>query len=301
MIRAIVFCVVVLIAADAWACSRCGLFGSRCRFVSQHHEVAAVVAAPIVQQPPISIINNYAPGNGAAATLIAPQGGSVYGLSTAVQAYSLDPAAVLRQAAELTKGAQQLADQGLRGYGQTAALALTLQASQPAIQAAVVQPIASPPQTLQIELRDGKWQIVQPTAAKPSAPDAPYDGASEEPVFGFDLKTGKMVGKNPTNGVVPRPPKLPTTRPEPVADSPQRPASVAKPARGFTLVNKHCGKCHGVDIAAPKGGIYLGGEEVDCKINLSAVAAVLSGRMPPGSQLSAEDRQGIVLELSEAK
>jgi mono/diheme cytochrome c family protein len=224
--------------------------------VSQHHVAAAVVAAPIIQQPPISIINNYAPGNGAAATLIAPQGGSVYGLSTAVQAYSLDPAAVLRQAAELTKGAQQLAQQGLQGYGQTAALALTLQASQPAIQSAVVQPIASPPQTLQIELRDGKWQIVQPTASTPPAP---------------------------------------------AADPPQRPASAVSPARGFSLTNKHCGKCHGTDIAAPKGGIYLGGEEVDCKINLSAVAAVLSGRMPPGSQLSAEDRQGIVLELSEAK
>jgi cytochrome c5 len=209
-----------------------------------------------VAAPPISIINNYAPGNGAAATLIAPQGGSVYGLSTAVQAYSLDPAAVLRQAAELTKGAQQLADQGLKGYGQTAALALTLQASQPAIQAAVVQPIQQPPQTLQIELRDGKWQVVQPQESTPPAP---------------------------------------------AADPPQRPASAVSPARGFPLVNKHCGKCHGVDVAAPKGGIYLGGEEVDCKINLSAVAAVFFGRMPPGSQLSQEDRQGIVLELSEAK
>jgi mono/diheme cytochrome c family protein len=256
MIRAIAFCVVVLIAADAWACSRCGLFGNRCRFVNQHHVAAAVVAAPVVAAPPISIINNYAPGNGAAATLIAPQGGSVYGLSTAVQAYSLDPAAVLRQAAELTRGAQQLADQGLKGYGQTAALALTLQASQPAIQAAVVQPIQQPPQTLQIELRDGKWQIVQPTASTPPAP---------------------------------------------AQDPPQRPASAVSPARGFPLVNKHCGKCHGIDIAAPKGGVYLGGEEQDCKVSLSGVAAVLSGRMPPGSQLSQEDRQGIVLELSEAK
>jgi mono/diheme cytochrome c family protein len=210
----------------------------------------------VIAQPPISIINNYAPGNGAAATLIAPQGGSVYGLSTAVQAYSLDPAAVLRQAAELTRGAQQLADQGLKGYGQTAALALTLQASQPAVQAAIVQPIQQPPQTLQIELRDGKWQIVQPTVSTPPAP---------------------------------------------AQDPPQRSASAVSPARGFPLTNKHCGKCHGTDIAAPKGGVYLGGEEVDCKVSLSAVAAVLSGRMPPGSQLSQEDRQGIVLELSEAK
>jgi mono/diheme cytochrome c family protein len=73
------------------------------------------------------------------------------------------------------------------------------------------------------------------------------------------------------------------------------------PARGFKLVNQHCGKCHGVDIAAPKGGVYLGGEEQDCKVSMSAAAAVLSGRMPPGSQLSAEDRQGIMLELLEAK
>ena len=238
MIRAIVFCVVALVASDVMACSRCGLFGNRCRFVSQHHEVSAVVAAPIAEPQPAIFA------------------ASVYGLSTAVQAYSLDPAAVLRQAAELTRGAQQLADQGLKGYGQTAALALTLQASQPAIQAAVVQPIQQPPQTFQIELRDGKWQIVQPTDS---------------------------------------------TRPEPVADSPQRPASVAKPARGFPLTIKHCGKCHGTDLASPKGGVYLGGEEQDCKINLSAIAAVLSGRMPPGSQLSQEERQGIVLELSEAK
>ena len=257
MIRAIIFCMLAIVASDCWACSRCGLFGSRCRFVSQqHHVAAAVVAAPVIAQPPISIINNYAPGNGAAATLIAPQGGSVYGLSTAVQAYSLDPAAVLRQAAELTRGAQQLADQGLKGYGQTAALALTLQASQPAVQAAIVQPIQQPPQTLQIELRDGKWQIVQPTVSTPPAP---------------------------------------------AQDPPQRSASAVSPARGFPLTNKHCGKCHGTDIAAPKGGVYLGGEEVDCKVSLSAVAAVLSGRMPPGSQLSQEDRQGIVLELSEAK
>jgi hypothetical protein len=49
VIRAIAFCVAVSIAADAWACSRCGLFGSRCRFVSQHHVAAAIVAAPVIQ------------------------------------------------------------------------------------------------------------------------------------------------------------------------------------------------------------------------------------------------------------
>jgi mono/diheme cytochrome c family protein len=260
MIRAIVFCVVAIVASDCCACSRCGLFGNRCRFVNQHHEVAAVVAAPVIAPPSIAIVNNYPPANGAAATLIAPQGGSVYGLATAVQAYQLDPAAVLRQAAELTKGAQQLAQQGLTGYGQTAALALTLQASQPAIAAAITQPVQQAPQSLRIELRDGKWQIVddKQQAATPASP-APADTSA---------------GEGP-------PP------PQPV------------PARGFPLVSKHCGQCHGGQLATPKGGIYLGGEERDCKIDLRAVAAVMSGRMPPGAKLSEADRAALVLELSQ--
>jgi mono/diheme cytochrome c family protein len=259
MIRVAVFALAVLVTADAWACSRCGIFGRGCRF-GHHHEVqaAAVIAAPVIQPPSIAIVNNYPPANGAAATLIAGQGGTVYGLSTAVQAYQLDPAAVLRQAAELTKGAQQLAQQGLQGYGQTAALALTLQASQPAIAAAITQPVVhQAPQSLRIELRDGKWQVVQ---------DAPATA---------------------TPAPAPEPPGEAST-PQPVAS-----------ARGFALVNKHCGQCHGVQLATPKGGVYLGGENRDCKIDLKAVAAVMAGKMPPGSKLSESDRAALVMELSQ--
>ena len=262
MIRAVVFAMVALAAADAWACSRCGIFGRGCRFASSHHveHVQAVVAAPVIQPPSIAIVNNYPPANGAAATLIAPQGGSVYGLATAVQAYQFDPAAVLRQAAELTKGAQQLAQQGLTGYGQTAALALTLQASQPAIAAAITQPVQQAPQSLRIELRDGKWQIVE-DAKQSQAPASPAPADTS-------------AGEGP-------PP------PQPV------------PARGFALVAKHCGQCHGTQLATPKAGVYLGGEERDCKIDLRAVAAVMSGRMPPGAKLSEADRAALVLELSQ--
>lgn len=262
MIRVAVFAVACLVAADAWACSRCGIFGRGCRFQSHHVEhVQAVVAAPIVQPPSIAIVNNYPPANGAAATLIAPQGGSVYGLASAVQAYQLDPAAVLRQAAELTKGAQQLAQQGLTGYGQTAALALTLQASQPAIAAAITQPQPQPPQSLRIELRDGKWQVVhEPQATAPATnPASPEPGGTSD-------------------GAPPVPPV---------------------PARGYAAVTRHCGQCHGGQLATPKGGLYLGGENRDCKIDLRAVAAVMSGRMPPGSKLSEADKAALVLELSQ--
>jgi mono/diheme cytochrome c family protein len=167
----------LLFVSSADACSRCGIFGRGCRFGHHHVQaVEAVVAAPIIQPPVVSIINNYPAGNGAAATLLAPQGGTVYGLSTAVQAYSLDPAQVLRQAAELTKGAQQLAQQGLTGYGQTAALALTLQASQPAVQAVVSQPIISQPQpqSLTLKLVNGKWEVDSPgMVAQNTAPELP--------------------------------------------------------------------------------------------------------------------------------
>jgi len=259
MIRVAVFCAAVLIAADAWACSRCGIFGRGCRFQSHHVEhVQAVVAAPVIQPPSIAIVNNYPPANGAAATLIAPQGGSVYGLASAVQAYQLDPAAVLRQAAELTKGAQQLAQQGLAGYGQTAALALTLQASQPAIAAAITQPQPQSPQSLRIELRDGKWQVAE----------------------------DKQQAVSPV-------------RPEPGSNADGAPPVPTAPARGFAAVTKHCGACHGVQLATPKGGLYLGGENRDCKIDLKAVAAVMSGRMPPGSKLSDADKSALILELSQ--
>ena len=45
--------------------------------------------------------------------------------------------------------------------------------------------------------------------------------------------------------------------------------------------------------------MYLGGENRDCKIDLRAVAAVMSGRMPPGSKLSEADKAALVMELSQ--
>lgn len=269
---------------DASACGRCGLFGNRCRFVSGvHHHVAEVVAAPIVAAPtPISIINNYPPANGAAAITIAPPGQTVYapyGLAAAVQTIQLNPDAVLRQAAELVKGTQQLAQAGLKGYGETAAIALTLQASQAAPQAApqavTAPPPAPSPQSITLTLRDGRW-VVDPGQSPPPARGS--GGAA----FRVDLETGKVDG-GPSGGSASDPPTPPSGQP---------------PAAGSKLIQKHCGACHGPALAAPKGGVYLGGEEVDCKISLAAVAAVMSGRMPPGGNLSAEDKAALSLELA---
>lgn len=264
MIRGLVVLLISLVAADAVACGRCGFRGRLCRFavVDSHH---AVAVAPYVAPTPQTIVlqNNYTAPNGAAA-LIAPQGGTVYGLQAAAAPYRLDPDAVLRQAAELTRGAQQLAATGLQGYSQTASLALTLSASQPAIQAAAITaPLAvqqSRQQTMTLtQQADGTWKV---TAA---------DAAASEPAV---APAAKDEGQ-PT----------------------REPAALGSVG---TLVQKHCGSCHGLQRSDPKGGLYYDlGHQLDCRSAMSAVKAVSSGKMPKGVALSPEDRAGLIAELSQ--
>ena len=257
---------VAVVAADASACTRCGLFGRRCRFFSGH--VDAIAVAPYVAATPQNLViqNNYNAPNGAAAFL-APQGQSVYGLAQAAQPYYLDPSAVLRQAAELTKGAQQLAQQGLNGYQQTASLALTLQASQPAIQAAALTAPQqlnagrSVSQTIKLtQNANGQWTVEAGTS----------DGAQTQPAVEQPAA--------PAAGVE-----------QPQAGLPQGPS----------LVAKHCASCHGQDLAAPKGKLYFdAGLALDCGPGMSAVKAVMAGRMPKGVALSPEEKGQLIQELA---
>jgi hypothetical protein len=255
MIRCLIVLLISLAAGDALACSRCGLFGRRCRFASHvdHH----VAVAPVVAAPQTLILqNNYNAPNGAAA-LIAPQGGTVYGLQAAALPYRLDPDAVLRQAAELTRGAQSLADQGLRGYSQTASLALTLQASQPAIQAAALTaPVAvqSRQQTLSLtQQSDGTWAVRSSDEQIPAA--APEPKPEERSIPGPASAIGGLVRKHcgRCHG---------TEKPDPKG-----------------------------------GLYYDQGHELDCRSALSAVKAVTSGKMPKGAALSPEDKGALVAEL----
>lgn len=263
-----------LFVSDAQACSRCGLFGRRCQFSQQVHHVqhvAQVVAVPAYVAPQASpevlVVNNqYASPNGAAAFL-APQGQTVYGLQAAAQAYYLDPTAVLRQAAELTKGAQQLAGQGLSGYQQTATVALQLNASSndtiargvaasSILQSAGLSAPTAESQTQALRIyRDtsGSWQVEQ----------------GEQVVAQLNAKIQQRV--------------------------PDSPAAVSG---GQSLVAQHCAKCHGLQMPEPKAGLFFdAGHNLNCKPSLAAVRAVSLGKMPKGQQLSAEVREGLVKEL----
>ncbi len=279
MIRLIVLLLVALFVGEASACSRCGLLGRRCRFaVVDHHVAVAQVVAPYVpQQPQLLVVQNqYAAPNGAAA-LLAPQGGTVYGLQGAAQPYLLDPSAVLRQAAELTRGAQQLASQGLTGYNTTASLALSLNA--PANETLAKGVAASA--TLQ--------------AAGLSAPSG-NQSQSLRITRGAD---GRYVVEDVTQqaATVTARATLDTEQVQP--QQPELPQPQAPPESNVgALVRQHCGSCHGLDKPAPKGGLYFDqGHGLECRSSLAAVKAVMSGKMPKGQQLTAEVRAALVQEL----
>ena len=271
---------VAVVAADASACTRCGLFGRRCRFFSGHVDAFAV--APYVAATPQNLViqNNYNAPNGAAAFL-APQGNSVYGLAQASQPYYLDPSAVLRQAAELTKGAQQLAQQGLTGYNQTASLALTLQASQPAIQAAA---LTAPQQLNSGRSVSQTIRLTQNSAGQ------------------WTVEAGSGEGGAPTQPAVP---------PSPLSD-PQPEAPGAIPSEGFdeiggrpsikpsagAFVRANCASCHGLDKSAPKGNFYIdAGHKLTGSQVLKARKLVKDGKMPPGQNLPELTRSSILADI----
>lgn len=295
-------------AGNAEACGRCGLFGRACRFAS--HNVAQVVEVPVVQevvapyqQPSQAIVvqNNYPPANGAL-PLIAQPGNTVYGLQAAFQPYRLDPDAVLRQAAELTKAAQNLADQGLKGYSNTASLALTLSASQPAIQSAAQLQVGGQYGGQQAQLSsplaisgngganvgtgqsirlirnaNGTWSLhaeslntsIPGAAVAIPGGDSPNVGSTPIPGENPSVDPGVNPGVNPVAGV-------------------------------GQLVKKHCASCHGLDKSKPGGGVYFDlGHLIDCDTATDAVEEIKSGRMPKGGNLSESERALLRLEIQD--
>lgn len=309
-------------AGNAEACGRCGLFGRACRFASHH--VAQVVEVPVVQevvapyqQPSQAIVvqNNYPPANGAL-PLIAQPGNTVYGLQAAFQPYRLDPDAVLRQAAELTKAAQSLADQGLRGYSNTASLALTLSASQPAIQSAA---------QLQVGGQTGGQYGGQP--AQLSSPLAISGNGAGYGAGGVNVGAGQSIrltqNANGTwslhaeslNTSIPGAAvaipggdvaggvggvgSTPVPGENPGVDPGVNPG--VNPFAGVgQLVKKHCASCHGLDKSKPGGGVYFDlGHLIDCDTATDAVEEIKSGRMPKGGNLSESEKALLRLEIQD--
>ena len=258
------------LVGDLEACNRCGLFGNRCRFQSSHVVEHQVAVAPVVQykQPDVFVVqNNYPQPNGAAA-ILAQQGNTVYGYQQAAAQYFVNPADVLRQAAELAKAAGNTAQLGLNGYNATAQTQLTLQSTfadnltrgQAASQVLTAAGFTAPQQQQQsLALRisrgaDGQWQVTQAEAAQVNA---------------------QIVAKLET-----------------------KPAEPAPIERAGSILAAKCASCHGLDKTEPKGGVFLDASHpLDCKTALKSLQLVKAGKMPKDGTLTDQEKGQILDEL----
>lgn len=266
MIRVFMICSLLwaVIASTSEACSRCGLFGRLCRYqnvVPVKHYV--VPAAAVVKQADVFVVqNNYPQPIGA----YAAQGASVYGYQAAAQAYYVNPAEVIRQAAELSKAATATATIGLTGFNQTAQTQLALQAS-------ISEPLARGHAAAQVL---GAAGLSQPYAQQQSLALRIYQ---ENGSWKVEQSDGSAITARVQSemGAVP-----------PIPQAPSASQSVIK---------EKCVRCHGLTLTEPKGGIFLdAGHKLDCKVVLKALQMVKDNKMPKDSPALTPQEKGIIME-----
>ena len=297
-LAAMAFIVIAQVASESEACSRCGLFGNRCRFavvaapVFAHHVEA--VAAPVqYQQQPIVVNNIYPQPNGAA--LLAQQGGTTYGIQSPAILRLTDPDLALRQAYELAKATQSLASSGVSGYNSMAALSLQLNAdtngplargaaATSVLNAAGLNPATAQfnqgPLTIQIT-RDqtGALRVEQMNAGSPQ-----------------QLNGGTQCHQNC------QPPTSPASQPQGTTTPPDAPQSPSIPGTpGTSILAAKCASCHGLSLTEPKGGVFIdANQKLSCVTALRAIGHVRRGTMPPSAKerpLPDADREALITEL----
>lgn len=256
---------------DADACGRCGVFGRSCRF--QSHVVQKVVAAPVVatpvvqQQQPLFVVQNNYPQP------LAVQGQTVYGGSYQQVAASLtmDASAYLAGAQALQRDTLATLKAGQDAASDAFHSVLSLQATvaEPLARGEAAERVlraaglsASPAgQTLALKITqtsDGRWQVENAT------PEQVTDAANE------------AVGHNHPKPPVPK-----------NGGGQQR-----------SLVAAKCASCHGLELSAPKGGLYFDADHpLDPGLAIQALKAVQNGTMPKGATLTDQEFEQLTAEL----
>lgn len=261
------------LAADAQACTRCGLFGNRCRYQTTYYKPAYQQAA-VVQSPDVFIVNNQYPAP------LAAQGSTVYSQSV-VSPYAVNPTELFNQAQGLAQATMATTQLAVTGFNQMATTQLQLQASiteplarghaasQVLSAAGLSQPYTQQQQSLALRIyqEGNQWKVEQQTAPQVNA------------------RIEASVG----NGVQPAAPR---TDPPPIP----------QPERSTSVVAQKCAKCHGLDKAEPKGGLYLDvGHGISCDNFREAIKRVKSSdpqvRMPPDGNLTPQEAGDLLDEL----
>lgn len=242
------------IISDVSACQRCGLFGTRCRYYKAPVQYVAPVQS--YQAPSVFVVqNNYPTPIGA----YAAQGNSIYGVQAAAQAYFVNPAEVIRQAAELSKAATATASLGITGFGQIAQMQLAIQ-----------EPLARGQAAAQVLTAAGLSSTIQ------------------QP-----LSLALKVSQSSTGQW-----QVQQVAPEEVNAQIQQKTSPVQAPQSTSLIGQKCGKCHGLNIAEPKGGIFLDtGHKLTCEIAMKALQLVKADKMPKDAPLSNQEKALFLEEL----
>lgn len=267
----------IFISADiSSACSRCGLFGNKCRFLAPSHyyhpQAVQYVAQPASVQT-FNFVNSFP-------TPILAQGNSVYGYSLAAQAYSLDPAQVLDRSSRLAELAFSSGQRAIDDFNTTAGTALALSADASrrsqntllALSAIQANSSADAPQSMSFRatVTNGKLSLERIEAAPAAtAPHCDNCTPSSPPT-----DDGRLTLKLESN-----------------------------PPQYVTSIATGCGRCHDGSGKndTPKGLDLSGQSAITNEQYLAAAAAVLSGRMPPKSQISEETKISAVAELAKLR
>ena len=251
-----------LVVADSQACNKCGIFGRGCRYYSAP---AYVAPAAVVAQPSVLVVQNAYPAP------IAQQGSTVFGYQAYSAAYSVNPAEVLRQAAELSKAATATATIGLTGFNQTAQTQLALQAS-------ITEPLARGQAAAQVLTAAGLsqpfQQQAQTLALRISQQGGQYRVETLDP---SQLKLEASVGASEGSAA-----------PTPVA-----PLNAAS-----SILATKCSRCHGVNLAEPKGSVFIdAGHKLDCATITKSIRLIKTDKMPKDQPLTAQEKAAVLDEL----
>ncbi len=125
--------IIALLASNADACNRCGVFGKGCRVA---HAAVAVAAVPVAQVAPEStvVITNVYPNQ--IPYPVAQQGATLYGLQAAIEPLRVSPELMMNQANRHAELSLKLAEQAPQNYAALASQVYSQQSQTDKIYAA---------------------------------------------------------------------------------------------------------------------------------------------------------------------
>ena len=263
------------LAADAEACNRCGLFGNRCRFAVRHH--APVYHAPVAKviTPYVAPQNVYVIQNSYPAPLV-PSGGTQYASTGSYQSIVgnlLDPNAYFAQELALLKAANDTNALRAERSSQLFQRVAELQA-----------PYAE--------------KLATGAAAKMVLDAAGLNSATQQQTSNAVVIRRDEYGKLQVSQLSPE---------QIAAMGGKQPDAPAPPEPGgkYPLLGQFCSSCHGLNLAEPKSGFYLGDDPAVAKSMREKFFGITqqlrSGKMPPASspQPTNEQRAGILDEIEQ--